>query len=99
MVLGVVDTFKDHRSLAHTLHDSEHIARKLGLIIFWLILFVLAVSASFIFSRGASYVASGSYLSRRWRGTAYTSSENFSGKGVSISPMAAWSARCSWRCR
>ncbi|CAM9410579.1 unnamed protein product [Ectocarpus sp. 8 AP-2014] len=42
MVLGVVDTFKDHRSLAHTLHDSEHIARKLGLIIFWLILFVLA---------------------------------------------------------
>ncbi|CAM9445900.1 unnamed protein product, partial [Ectocarpus sp. 13 AM-2016] len=42
MVLGVVDTFKDHRSLAHTLHDSEHIARKLGLIIFWLILFILA---------------------------------------------------------
>ncbi|CAM9114135.1 unnamed protein product [Ectocarpus sp. 4 AP-2014] len=42
MVLGVVDTFKDHRSLAHTLHDSEHIARKLGLIIFWLTLFILA---------------------------------------------------------
>ncbi|CAM9538462.1 unnamed protein product [Ectocarpus fasciculatus] len=42
MVLGVVDTFKDHRSLAHTLHDSEHIARKLGLIILWLILFVLS---------------------------------------------------------
>ena len=45
MVLGVVGTFKDHRSLANTLRDSEHIARKLGLIIMWLILFVLFVSA------------------------------------------------------
>eukprot|EP00752_Nemacystus_decipiens_P002553 g2394.t1 len=41
MVLGVVGTFKDHRSLAHTLQDSEHIARKLGLIIMWVILFIL----------------------------------------------------------
>lgn len=44
MVLGVVGTFKDHRSLAHTLQDSEHIARKLGLIIMWVILFILFVS-------------------------------------------------------
>ncbi|CAM9436697.1 unnamed protein product, partial [Scytosiphon promiscuus] len=41
MVLGVVNTFKDHRSLAHTLQDSEHIARKLGLIIMAVILFIL----------------------------------------------------------
>eukprot|EP00903_Cladosiphon_okamuranus_P016946 g15621.t1 len=41
MVLGVVGTFKDHRSLAHTLQDSEHIARKLGLIFMWVILFIL----------------------------------------------------------
>lgn len=44
MVLGVVGTFKDHRSLAHTLQDSEHIARKLGLIIMGAILFILFVS-------------------------------------------------------
>lgn len=44
MVLGVVSTFKDHRSLAHTLQDSEHIARKLGLIIMAVILFILFVS-------------------------------------------------------
>ncbi|CAN0047968.1 unnamed protein product, partial [Ectocarpus sp. 12 AP-2014] len=41
MVLGVVGTFKDHRSLAHTLQDSEHIAQKLGLIIMCVILFIL----------------------------------------------------------
>ncbi|CAM9436554.1 unnamed protein product [Scytosiphon promiscuus] len=41
MVLGVVNTFKDHRSLAHTLKDSEHIARKLGLIIMAVVFFVL----------------------------------------------------------
>eukprot|EP00903_Cladosiphon_okamuranus_P016945 g15620.t1 len=41
MVLGVVETFRDHRSLANTLRDSEHIARKLGLIIMWLINVVL----------------------------------------------------------
>ena len=44
MVLGVVGTFKDHRSLALTLQDSEHIARKLGLLIMALILFILVVS-------------------------------------------------------
>lgn len=44
MVLGVVGTFKDHRSLAHTLQDSEHIAQKLGLIIMCVILFILFVS-------------------------------------------------------
>lgn len=46
MVLGVVGTFKDHRSLARTLQDSEHIARKLGLIVMGVILFILFVSAS-----------------------------------------------------
>ena len=44
MVLGVVGTFKDHRSLALTLQDSDHIARKLGLLIMTLILFILVVS-------------------------------------------------------
>lgn len=43
MVLGVVGTYKDHRSLAHTLQDSEHVARKLGLIIMAVILFILMV--------------------------------------------------------
>ena len=46
MVLGVVGTFKDHRSLALTLQDSEHIARKLGLLIMTLIFFILIVSAT-----------------------------------------------------
>ncbi|CAN0388250.1 unnamed protein product, partial [Laminaria digitata] len=41
MVMGVVQAFEDHRSLAHTLQDSEHIARKLGLIIMGVILFIL----------------------------------------------------------
>lgn len=45
MILGVVGTFKDHRSLALTLQDSEHIARKLGLIIMGVILFILTVRA------------------------------------------------------
>lgn len=46
MAAGVVGTFKDHRSLALTLQDSEHIARKLGLIIMGVILFILMVSMS-----------------------------------------------------
>ncbi|CAM9328231.1 unnamed protein product [Pylaiella littoralis] len=41
MVVGVVGVFRDHRSLVATLKDSEHIARKLGLIIMTVILFIL----------------------------------------------------------
>ena len=44
MVLGVVGTFKDHRSLALTLQDSEHIAQKLGLLVMTLVVFILVVS-------------------------------------------------------
>ena len=43
--MGVVRAFKDHRSLSRTLQDSEHIARKLGLIIMGVILFILMVRA------------------------------------------------------
>ena len=45
MVIGVVRAFEDHRSLADTLQDSEHIARKLGLIVMGVILFILMVRA------------------------------------------------------
>ena len=45
MVMGVVRAFKDHRSLARTLQDSEHVAQKLGLIIMGVILFILMVRA------------------------------------------------------
>ena len=44
MVHGVVGTFQDHRSLALTLQDSEHVARKLGLIFMTLVIFILVVS-------------------------------------------------------
>lgn len=53
MVLGVVGTFKDHRSLARTLQDSEHIAQKLGLIIMCVILFILFVSEMPSFEKSA----------------------------------------------
>eukprot|EP00752_Nemacystus_decipiens_P006240 g5628.t1 len=43
MVLGVVNTFKDHRSLAHTLQASEHIAGKLGYIVMCPICLILLV--------------------------------------------------------
>ena len=44
MVYGVVGTFQDHRSLALTLQDSEHVARKLGLLLMTLVIFILVVS-------------------------------------------------------
>jgi hypothetical protein len=44
VIQAVVDTYKDHKSLAMTLQDSQHIARKLshliGAIIFFILIFV-----------------------------------------------------------
>lgn len=46
--MGVVRAFEDHNSLAHTLQDSQHIARKLGQIIMGVILFILFVRAGVV---------------------------------------------------
>ena len=47
-MIGVVRAFEDHRSLANTLQDSDHIARKLGLIVMGVISFILIVRAGVV---------------------------------------------------